>query len=308
MTRARDPDGALESRVPDRLAGRSLLDYLCERFPYRDRRGWAAAIENGTITRNGRPSALDDRVATGDAIAFLDPDPEPPVPSDIERVHEDQDLLVIDKPAGLPCHADGAFRRNTLVARLEPAQGPKPRLVHRLDRETSGVIVLAKTRRAAQALTAQFAAGTVEKTYLAAVHGMPSWTETVCEGAIGRRPGSEIAIRRAVLENGAQGAQPARTELRCVRALDRDLALVEARPRTGRAHQIRVHLEHLGHPIHGDKLYGRSDRDFIAWVHAVKNGAPPGPPHQLHAQALSLDHPRSGARMEFTSDRPFPHA
>jgi len=299
----------LSSKVPPRAAGQALLDYLAGRFRYRSADEWAQSIADGAVTLNGARVEGSAVIARGDTVSFPREAPEPVVEAPIDILHTEADFGVVVKPAGLPCHADGAFVRHTLVHRLCELMGRDAvRLVHRLDRETSGVMVVAWGRAAARHLGSQFAASTVTKEYEAIVHGAPEEDEFVVNVPIGRKLDSEISLRRVA--GKAEGASPARTAFLVV-ARGTDRSHVLARPATGRAHQIRVHLEHAGHPIVGDKLYGRSDAEYLEWVAHVKSGGHPawgdrlGAPRQLlHASRLAFEHPGTGARMEFSAPPP----
>jgi RluA family pseudouridine synthase len=206
-------------------------------------------------------------------------------------------------------HADGPFVRNTFIHLLRTRlASPALQLVHRLDRETSGLCVVPRTRAARKALQDQFRTGTVQKTYVAVVHGRVE-RDFACEQPIGLSGSSAVALRRTALPEAIEprpactrfevlkrGA--ARTMLRCV-------------PQTGRTHQIRVHLEAAGFPLLGDKLYGRCDADYLAFVARVKAGGdardvPADQPdrHLLHASELCFDHPKTGQRLTFSSAPP----
>src|SRR5690606_18142881 len=178
------------------------------------------------------------------------------------------------------------------------------------DRETSGLCVLARDRGSARALQEQLARGGFDKTYLALVRGRVADEAMELDAAIGRDLASPISIRRAVVDPAQPDAAAAVTALRCI-ARGAEATLLECRPRTGRTHQIRVHLAHLGHPLVGDRLYGRSDDEFLAWVRHVKAGGDPAwpgvadaPRQMLHASALEFDRPAGGQRLRFTAALP----
>jgi 23S rRNA pseudouridine1911/1915/1917 synthase len=279
----------LRSRVPPWADGMPLHDYLCRRFPYHDRTVWRAQIGAGRVRhlRAGQPAGPPLR--RGDEVVYDKLHREPAVPTAVALLHCDERVVVADKPAHLPSHADGVFVRNTFVHVLRRLLGDdRVRLVHRLDRETSGVMVAARDADSARDLESQFRSGRVQKTYLAVVHG--------------RVEADAFAID--------PGAQPACTDCE-VLARPRDCTLLCVRPRTGRTHQIRVHLHHAGHPLVGDKLYGRSDAEYLEWVHRVKAGGDPLDPrdrptsrHLLHAAELAFRHPGSGGEERWSAPVP----
>jgi 23S rRNA pseudouridine1911/1915/1917 synthase len=214
------------------------------------------------------------------------------IPLDI--VYEDADLIVVNKPAGLVVHPAAGHAHGTLVhailARCPDLAGIggalRPGIVHRLDRDTSGLIVIAKNDAAQFALQRQFKNRTVEKVYLALVEGIPHQLHGRIEAPIGRDP--RHRQRMAVV---AHGGRPAQTDYRVVEVLGHH-ALIEVRPRTGRTHQIRVHLASLGYPVAGDRVYGRQRR-----LPALSR-------QFLHAWRLTLDLPSTGERRTFAASLP----
>ncbi|MCB9887267.1 MAG: RluA family pseudouridine synthase [Planctomycetes bacterium] len=284
----------LRSKVPATLAGLPLVDYLCRRFPYLTRQAWLAEIARGRLHVAGRRASAEQLLATGAAVTFFKEHLEPVVDRAITLLHRGADFVAAAKPAHLPMHADGPFVRHTFVHLLgEQLGGAKVHLVHRLDRETSGVVIAALTGQARAWFGAQFEGGQVQKTYLAVVRGTAAASQFVVDAPIGRRGGSEITLRRTAGPDAVE-PQAASTEFE-VLAERGGHSLVRCRPRTGRTHQIRVHLEHAGLPIVGDKLYGRPDADYLAFVQRVKAGGdardvPAGEPDRqlLHAHALQL--------------------
>lgn len=304
------PELVLRSRVPFWAAGVPLAAFLAQRFRYRDEAGWRAEIAAGRLRLDGRPTGADARLARGQRLEYRSIHREPAAPLEVPVLHGDASLLVVHKPALLPSHADGAFVRHTLVHQLSRRHG-RLWLVHRLDRETSGLMVVARTRAAHRELDRQFRGGEVEKAYLAVVQGRVR-ADFIATGAIGPHPRSELSLRRAVLAGDAPGARPARTEVALL-AAGAQHSLVRCVPRTGRTHQIRVHLHAAGHPVLGDKLYGRTDEEWLAFVRHVKAGGAPdrwgplgdGPGRQLlHAAELAFVHPATGRRMAFAAPAP----
>lgn len=181
-------------------------------------------------------------------------------------VHEDADLLVVDKPAGLVCHPtkDGALSSLIGRVRLHLGHG-EGRLVNRLDRETSGLVVIAKNAAVARELGRLFSGSAVEKVYRADVHGHVAADAITIEVPLGRDETSAVAIKDGVRADGAV----ARTDVRVLRRVVRDghpVSEIEVTPRTGRKHQIRIHLAHVGHPIVGDKIYGGDEQIYLRFV------------------------------------------
>ncbi len=291
----------------DRLLGRLLA-------PRWSRSYLAALIDEGVITIDGRPVRTSYRVAPGELIAGelgVPADALPRAePMDLRFLHVDDALIVVDKPVGLVIHPGSGAAQGTLVNGLlhhfpelaAVGRADRPGIVHRLDRDTSGVMLVARGNEAAASLVNQFKRKTVEKRYTAVVWGeLPfdnDWIDLPL-GAHPRRP----ALRAVV----AEGGQTASTFYAVERRLGA-MSVVTAMPRTGRTHQIRVHLEHIGYPIVGDASYGRpAQLAYAAWVErrrAAGLRVPGLARHALHARRITFDHPASGARVEFESPLP----
>jgi RluA family pseudouridine synthase len=204
-------------------------------------------------------------------------------------MHEDDTIVVLNKPAPLPLHPSGRFNRNTLQSILNQVYHPqKLRPVHRLDANTSGITVFARTRYFASKLQPQFASGNVEKLYLARIQGHPPDDSFACDAPIGD---NTIKLGgRAIDDDGA----PARTEFQVLDRFADGTSLVEARPITGRTNQIRVHLWHLGWPVQGEQTYLPDQQLGDTQTHSIHD-----PPLCLHALRISFDHPLTSERTTF---------
>lgn len=272
--------------------------WLAEQWPQFSRARWQKALAAGLVRVNGSVARAADAVAAGDVVSAAPPPAsEPPAHAaaediPLEIIYEDDDLLCLNKPPGLVVHPAAGHWEGTLVNAIlhhcaSVSQGGhplRPGIVHRLDKDTSGCILVAKNDTAHAALSAQFAARTAQKTYLAVVRGRPRATSGMVTGAIARHP----VHRQRMAISRRPGARAAETSWK-VLSTEGNLSLVECRPKTGRTHQIRVHLKHLGHPIAGDRVYG-GGADF--------------PRQLLHAWKIVIDHPTRGQRMEFTAPVP----
>lgn len=262
----------------------------------------------GDCDVDGRPARASLRVQAGQRVSFRRPAPaEPVVPRELPLRHVDPDFYVFDKPAGLPIHPTARYHYSTLTAVLrERFPGQWLRVAHRLDRETSGLLLVARTPAAESALKKAFARRLIKKRYLAIVHGalhIPPEAPLILEQPIGPA-GTVVRVRMAV-RAVADGGLAARTEVRTVCSAG-PYTLVECRPHTGRQHQIRVHLWAAGFPIVGDKLYPDEEL-FLAWAEHGDDAVRERLPllrHALHAAGLTFPHPITGAPVEVASPLP----
>jgi UPF0176 protein len=282
--------------VPGRLAGLPMMTFLMQWYPPYGEEAWREAIESGRITTEfGKPATSKQIVREGERfIHAVDEAAEPLVNTNVRFVYEDQLFVVIDKPAPLPTHPSGRFNRNTLSSMLEPVYRPqKLRVTHRLDANTTGLVVLARTFQAASALQPQFQNGTVEKVYLARLQGTPENDHFRCDEPISREPGALGS--RQVDDEGLQSSTLFDVVERCADGT----TIVEVRPLQGRTNQIRIHAWHLGFPIVGDPLYLSGGRLGEQQTMAVDAAA-----MCLHAWKLTFKHPERGERLELQSERP----
>ena len=274
-----------------------LDQFLARRLPEYSRSRLQQLIRSGFVRLNEQTTRPRQIVRSGDKINLIEPPLEKiealPEPIPLDVLFEDDDLIVINKPAGLIVHPGAGQREHTLVnallshCRTLSGIGGKerPGIVHRLDKETSGCLVVAKNDIAHRALSKQFAARTVEKIYLALVAGKLRKATGIIDEKIGRHP-----VRRQRMQVTSLHGRTAKTEYRAIRSSDQ-ATLVECRLHSGRTHQIRVHLHHLGHPVLGDKIYSpRFVKSF--------------PRQMLHAWRLGFQHPRTSERKNFEAPLP----
>jgi 23S rRNA pseudouridine1911/1915/1917 synthase len=290
-------------------AGQRLDAWLARRLPALSRSRLQALIAAGRVRLDSAPARAATRVKHGQTAHVRVPPPAPaePQPEDIPLriVYEDRALLVLDKPPGLVVHPGAGAPRGTLVNALLARVGGlsgiggvlRPGIVHRLDKGTSGLLVVAKGDEAHRALAQQFAGRTVEKEYLAVVQGVPGRASGEVSAAIGRDP-----VQRRRMSVRAPRGREARTSWSVAERLD-GAALLRVRIHTGRTHQIRVHLASIGHPVAGDSVYGGtrtpSSRKAAARL-ALQSLERPA----LHAARLSFVHPTSGERLRFEAPLP----
>jgi 23S rRNA pseudouridine1911/1915/1917 synthase len=274
-----------------------LDQFLAKRLPEFSRSRLQQLIRDGFVLLNNSTSRPRQIVRGGDKIELTEPPLEKiemlPEAIPLEILFEDDDLIVINKPPGLVVHPGAGHREHTLVnallhhcAMLSGIGGKeRPGIVHRLDKETSGCLVVAKNDAAHWDLSKQFAARTVEKIYLALVAGKLRKPAGAIEGKIGRHP-----VHRKRMSATTLRGRAARTEYRVVRSSAR-ATLIECRLHSGRTHQIRVHLHHLGHAVLGDKIYApRLAKDF--------------PRQMLHAWKLGFRHPSTEEWKSFEAPLP----
>ncbi len=281
------------------VAGQRLDRALADALPAHSRTVLTAWIRDERVTVDGAVLPAKARLQGGESVEIRVPPPAPShlVPEDIPLaiLHEDEAILVIDKPPGLTVHPGAGQKSGTLANALahhlaglpELGGSDRPGIVHRLDKETSGVIVVARTEQAQRTLSAAFAERSVSKTYLACVHGHFEEKEGRVTAPIGRSPAARTKM--TVRESG----RSAETSWAIERELPRH-TLVRCRPRTGRTHQIRVHMKHLHHPIVGDAAYGMRGGP----------GEDLAPRLLLHAWQLAFAHPVSGDQVAFEAPLP----
>jgi len=286
---------------------RGRLDvFLREQIPSISRGAIQRLLAEGRIQVNGRPAKPTHHPRAGETISLAWPEARPdraePEEIPLDILFEDDDLLVVNKPAGLVVHPAAGHPGHTLVnallhhcaGRLSGIGGvARPGIVHRLDKETSGCLVVAKNDEAHLSLSAQFAGRSVSKIYQAIVCGRMPRAEGNINAAIARH-----ATQRQRMAVRVRGGRTARTGFRVLEQWPH-AARLELLLHTGRTHQIRVHLEHLGCPVVGDLVYGRRQNRRLK-----EETGYTAPRQLLHAATLALDHPRTGKRMKFNAPLP----
>ena len=304
--------------VTDDSEGVRLDRFLASVLPEHSRSQIQRLIKEGLIQVAGRETKANRPVKAGQAISIELPQPVDPVPQPealpLPILYQDQDVIVVDKPAGMVVHPAAGHAGGTLVNALlhhvndlSGIGGQKrPGIVHRLDRGTSGLMVVAKHDSAHEELSRQFHDREVEKEYFALVWGEVRAGRRI-DAPIGRDPSNRKKMSARDVQRGARGGDPARVRrsreavTRIIRAERlRGLTLLQVAIHTGRTHQIRVHLSAIGHPIVGDPLYGGVHRRVPGDLRAVTHLERPF----LHAARLVFKHPRDGRRMEFRSALP----
>lgn len=277
--------------------GQRFDQYMTEQVPHLSRSRLQALMKDGHILLNGEITRASEKVRVGDTITFSEPEVKPST-NEAEDIalsvlYEDDDLIVINKPAGLVVHPAAGHASGTLVNALlfhcDELSGiggvERPGIVHRLDKETSGCMVAAKNDVAHQSLVEQFAGREVTKIYLAIASGKPRRRDGLIDVPIGRHRVHRQKMAVVKPEHGKE----ARTSWKVLAALEAG-SLIECTLHTGRTHQIRVHLKHLGHPLVGDSVYGKASPQF--------------PRQMLHAWKLGFNHPRTGQRIDCVAPIP----
>lgn len=290
--------------VPEGTGDMRADKVLVGAFPAHSRAGLQRLFAEGLVRRSGAALSKSDRVREGEQLVITFPAPRPadlePVEMELDVLLEDPFLLVLNKPAGLTVHPGAGTREDTLVhGLLAHCRGQlsgiggveRPGIVHRLDRETSGVLVVAKSDAAHRGLAEQFAGRSLRKEYLALVRGIPDTDSGRIDAAISRHP-----TQRHRMTTGEGGkARASRTDWTVERRFEGGFSLLRCRIHTGRTHQIRVHLSSIGHPVLGDRVYGFRPRSGDPAVF---------PRFMLHAALLEFAHPIDGRTVRVDAPPP----
>lgn len=286
-------------------AGQRIDAVLRSHYPWHSRTFYRNKLRRGEVLVGGSPAKPSTRLRKGDTVVvMLPPDPEAPEQEadDLLVLYEDEDIVVVDKPSGIACHPVGRTRHGTVINKLHAryrrqgdAEDVVPRLGHRLDLDTSGVLLCVKHAEADRRVTEIFTAREAQKTYLAIVEGCPAQRRGEVVAPLGPDPTASTRLHQAVLSDGL----PSRSTYE-VREQGGGVAYVALSPHTGRTHQLRVHMQFLGHPILCDHLYGDVRPRF----------SPDEPDHcvlerlALHAYRLEMPHPIQGIPLVIRSPLP----
>ena len=300
--------------APPEAAGQRADRFLADAIGTLSRSRVKALIEAGHVTRDGRAITEPAEPVRPGATSAVTPPPTVAATPEAQSIpfpilYEDRDLLVLDKPAGLVVHPAPGNEDGTLVNALLAHCGDslpgiggerRPGIVHRLDRETSGVMVVAKTEQALAALSAAFAARDLDREYVALAWGIATPPAGDIEGAIGRDP--KDRKRMAIV---SRGGKPALTHYSTRRVYGGSVSLLECRLATGRTHQIRVHLASTGHPVVGDPVYLRRVPSVSkSLAEPLRRQLLDFPRQALHARLLGFNHPRTGKNLRFETVPP----
>jgi 23S rRNA pseudouridine1911/1915/1917 synthase len=301
-------------------SGWTVVEFLAHRFKYHTAEGWDRRVRDRWVKVNDAPVDPQHRVQKDDAIQYTIWHSEPAVDDSYDVLYEDEWLVAVGKSGNIPVHACGVYITHTLIARLKEDFDQNLNLAHRLDRETSGVVVLCRDRETNRRLAGMFARGEVDKTYFAVVYGRVGAGRFEVDAPIGKSDQRDRFPREYAWgksHNMAtylpkrhvdfEGGKPARTSFEVVRRME-DYTVLRAVPATGRTNQIRVHLAHAGYPIVGDKIYALEGelRDELLrdGLTARVREALVLDRHALHCSALGFEHPMTSRKVLI--EAPFP--
>ncbi len=289
--------------LPEKAGQRADL-YLARHFPFLSRAAWVKRLNNGEVRVDGSPVDRAYKLRLGQQLAFYHPQTkEPEVNRDIYPIWRMGAVMAVYKPAPLPMHENGAYKKNTFAELLRTELGNEWAAVHRLDRETSGIVLCGATYEVRKKLSAALAERSVEKEYLAITHGEAAHTAWTEDGPIGDLPGSEIRIKKWVVPDGL----PSETRFERVEVKGGH-SLLRARPKTGRTNQIRIHSAYAGHHLVGDRLFYPDEEVFLDWyVNGISDRIIARTGHLrclLHAHAITFRHPEDNRIHEVRSPLP----
>ncbi|HPW17516.1 MAG TPA: RluA family pseudouridine synthase [Candidatus Aminicenantes bacterium] len=291
---------------PDRVArsdeGLTVLSFYARNYRHSSEAEWRAKIGRGEVTRDGRTASPDDILRRGDLLVYHRPPwREPDAPTEFGALYEDDDVLVLDKPAGLPVLPGGFFLETTLLRLARRRYGESCSPLHRLGRGTSGAIVFTRNRDAARALAKAMFERRVLKVYLTLASGTAMPDAFTVDAPIGPVAHAHPATVNACRPDG----RPSTSRVRVLgRFAERNVSLVEVTIPTGRPHQIRIHLAFAGHPLSGDPLYRAGGQPRANGLDDEWAAVPGATGYLLHSWKIGFPHPASGAPVEVVSPPP----
>lgn len=269
-----------------------IVDYLAGRFTYRSASEWLALVQDGRVSHNQQICTTTTIVTQGDVVTCDMPDSPPPAANlNYKIIYEDDWLLAINKPGDLLVHDKRRFVQANLIYHLREKHEPpyaNATLVNRLDKDTSGIVIVAKDGQTAGLMQQQFREQAVAKQYLAVVTGIPNPRSGIINKPVGKLKSLPGVYRYGIVPEG----KTAVTHYTTRQTFNDQFALLELSPKTGRTHQLRIHLQAIGHTIVGDKLYSLSDADYLNWVKSRQFGPDELIKRQaLHCAQTSFTHP-----------------
>lgn len=299
----------ISSQVTRQLPDCALIDYLSLHFTYLSRSQWLQRLTENRFVVNGQiQSDPDTRLCRGDVITYDMPEfQEPPADFNFKIIYEDDYIIGVDKPGNLLVHRSGKSFRSNLIYQLrycrDPVRYGDVDIINRLDRETSGVVLLAKEKKSLRMMNDAFALRTIQKEYIAVVAGTPKEQAWTIKLPIGKDSLSAIKYKYRVDHEHGKDAE---TFVETIQNLQSGYSVVCVKPVTGRTHQIRVHLASAGLPIVGDKLYGMTEADFLSWRDDTVNfkGKLLFDRQALHCSSIRFIHPMT--KKEVCIEAPMP--
>lgn len=299
---------SLGAAVSDTHAGWRADVYLSKVYPFLTRSAWQRRMEAGEVLINRQPVKAHYKLKLSDVVHFYHPqEVEPDIDRDIKILWQSGAVMAVFKPGNLPMHENGAYRKNTFAALLSELVGPEWAAVHRLDRETSGIVLCGSDQKVRQKLSDDFVERRVNKEYQLIVSGVPNQKSWTVDGPIGDLAGSKIRIKKWVVDGGLSALTGFMVEDQATGGGGH--ALLRAFPKTGRTNQIRIHAAYSGHWIKGDKLYHPNEDVFLDYWESQKTTdfcVEQTGFHRccLHAAALEFAHPETGESVRVESPLP----
>ena len=294
----------LGREVCDIYLGKRIDKYLGDKFLFLSRNEWAKRLKKNEVFVNGKPVKSSYKLRNNDAVSYFCPAAkEPEVNRNIEVIWEKSGVVAVNKPPNLPMHEGGRYRKNTFCEIIKSILGPQWASVHRLDRETSGIVLCAQSPDLRNALSAELRNRTMQKIYFAIVHGVPSCSSFVSEELLGETKNTLFRVKNWVIPQGL----PSKTLFSIIESKN-NFSLLKVVPKTGRTHQIRIHSSYAGFHLVGDKKYHPDESIFLDYIdHGFTERVKDAVKFDrlcLHASFLSFKHPLTNELCEIDSPMP----